>query len=901
MRKLARFPMLWLAAIAAVAALSAVPALPAAPILASPPVGGLAGASGPSIPTAFPVGPVAAPHPTLPDLGSHHSISGSRSGSIAPRFGENRPPGGPLPASALATKGGPRYDWSSAFIFYGNPPPPADLQLGEGAGLVTDNARNETLIFGGHGAGGLSNLTFIYDYYYNASYPLNSSEYAAFTASPTSPSARTNASFGANQSSGEALLFGGLTNLRSQSTVNDTWLYYFGNDTWRNITQPAAPPPREEAAFAVDQKDGIALVFGGIAPQYTSKGSTGTVIWQDTWEFHFGTGRWTQIVSPSSPTDRFGASMVWDPVTDTFLLVGGCSFTCSMDAWAFSVANSSWAAIAESGTIPLPRASASFAWDPGANQAVLFGGLSYDSNGNAVVYSDTYVFLPNGAWTKFNAAAPGPAPIYQPGPMYDASTAWANFPGCDAMWVLGGNPSLTGPPEFVYVIQPTNDSPTFQCWTFLSQPTGPPTAPPPCSRQSQLVVTAQSATTHVGIPNAIVEISGQCLPAIGRTGLDGSVQFTTNTPDNISINVSAPNFHGAQLWYNYTYTNTSANTTRELIRYVVVTLVPYPELHVQVLAQTGAPFYSVVAGASVVVDNFTVVAVTDRTGWGNDSAVAQFNQTAIVGAYAANYSTAWKLVFIPYAGVVNTTIILLKAAYLTVAVVDAHNGFPIPGATGVVTRLDPGLPAPFPYTTDALGKFARELPLGNYSATASAVGYQTNVSGRPAFLPWIQNVTLIVRLTPAYGTNESVRLIDARTGSPIADGSVTFGADRPIPTNRAGWANATDLLPPGRIRILGTANGYFPNSTTVVLGYNTVLPPVTLKLEPACLTGCPTGPGGSGLSGSPFFPVGGSALAFLLTAPAILVVVGTLYALSIGARSGARRRPHRGPPVRGID
>ena len=372
--------------------------------------------------------------------------------------------------------------------------------------------------------------------------------------------------------------------------------------------------------------------------------------------------------------------------------------------------------------------------------------------------------------------------------------------------------------------------------------------------------------------------------------VDGSVQFTVNTPDNISINVSAANFHGHQLWYNYTYTNTTANTSGELIRYVVVKLVPYPSLNVQVFGNTGATFLIHVPLASVILDNFTVIATTGPNGWGNNSAIAEFNQTAIVSATATNYSTAWKSIYIPYTGPLNVSLTILRAAWLIVAVVDAKNGGPIPGATGEVTNLGLSLTPPFHYRTNALGRYSRQLPEGNYSASAQATGYQANISGGHAYLPWIANSTITVRLTPAYGTNESVRLVNAYTGDPIANGTVTFGDDRPIYTNSAGWGNGTDLLPPGRTLVLGQSIGYLPNSTTVVLGYNTVLPPVTLRLTPSCLSGCPLGASGGGVGGSPFLPVGGSALAFLLGAPAFLAIVGAIYALAISARSSRRRR-----------
>jgi hypothetical protein len=806
----------------------------------------------------------------------------------ATRFGGYgaAPRAGAGAAGPAATKSkGAGYDWSSAYILYGPPPPSPNLMLGEGAGLVADNARDEMVWFGGLGSAGLSNVTFEYEWYYNATDPYNSSENSSFTASPTSPSARTNASFGAYQTGQEALLFGGLTDLKSQRTGNDSWLYYFGNDTWRNISAAGAPPPREEAAFAVDQKDGIALLFGGIAPQYSSRGVTGTVIWGDTWEFRFSTDTWTEINSSLGPTGRFGASMVWDPVAAQFLLYGGCSFSCDSDTWLFSPANGTWKVVDSTGAVPAARAGASFAWDPGSKRAVLFGGFSAAAGGGTIIYGDTYEVNATGQWSAANPEASGTAPIYQAGPLFDASTTWANFPGCDAMWVVGGNPSLIGPPEFVYVIQPTNDTPVWQCWSFLSEPVGPPQAPPPCSRQSFLVIDVENLANHTPIPNALVHISGQCLPATAMTGPTGSVQFTTNTPDNITINVTATFFHGNVTWYNYTYTNTTANTSGTLTRYVLVYLAPFPTVDVQVLGINGGPRYVSVEGADVYLDNSTLIAITGTDGWGNSTPQPEYNQTIDVSASAYLWSTSWKNVYLPYTGAINVTLIILQAGLLHISVVDSKTGQPIPGATGIVTHDDPGLPSPFNYTTNTLGNYTARLPAGNYSATAQALGFLANRTGNKTFLPWVVNVTIVIHLDPELGTNESVRLLNSVTLAPIAGGFVIFGGDAPNITDAAGWYNGSDLLPPGTMLVLGRAAGYLPNSTTIPISYNTVLPPLTLRLKPTCEGGsCPGPNAAGGAAGSPFFPAGGSALVFLLGAPAFLAIIGAGYAIGVSAR-----------------
>ncbi|HUI38964.1 MAG TPA: hypothetical protein VLY85_04965 [Thermoplasmata archaeon] len=885
------------------------------------PSGFAAPASGAAVPLAAlaerSVSPASLPGPapngaSLAPSGAPHSpTSASRSGGAGSAAVE--PVGfrsidtSSAPAPAAAAKKPPNYSWSSAYIGYSNSDP-ASLLFGEGTGSVSDNALDEVVWFGGLATGGLSNVTLIYNWWYNTTNLFNSSEGWNYTTSPTSPSARTNMSFGAYQTGQVALLFGGLTNLRTQRTANDTWLYYFPSDTWVNVTRPGGPPPREGAAFAVDQKDGIGLLFGGIAPSFTSHGSTGAVIWRDTWVFSFATDRWTEIATPVSPSERFGASMVWDSVDDEFLLVGGCSLACTMDAWSFDPATLNWSELPETGHVPPARAFASFAWDPGAGLAVLYGGLTFDGNGNALAYSDSYRFLPTGEWQAMTPASAGPPPLYQPGALYDASTTWSNFPDCDVMWIMGGNPSLSAVPYIAYVIQPSNDSPDIQCWWWWAEIQGPPGNVTPCSHTSELIVTIEDVSSRIPIPQAIITISGECLPAIGITNPAGSFEFTLVTPDNITLNVSAAGYHGNRTWYNYTYTNTTQNTSGTLVRYLLIYLEAYPHLNVQVVGNNGGVFLTPVPYAPVSIANSTVVAVTGLTGWGNASGIVQFNQTVTVSATATNYSSSWKLVRIPYTGEVNTTLIIQKAGYLTVRILDARHGGPIEGAKGEITRLDPGLPAPFSFLTPGNGTYTVQLPLGNYSATATAKGYLPNTTGAMAYLPWVHNSTITLQLTLDYGTNASVRLRDADTGAPIFGGAVTFGESSPYATDSQGWANATNLGPPGPAKVIGAASGYASNSTFIQLRYDWTVPPITLNLTPLCPgAACPPRviSGGSGVS--PLLPAGGSALSVILAAPIFLLIAGVIYVLTTSARrarflpparvTASRYSPERGGPV----
>ena len=99
--------------------------------------------------------------------------------------------------------------------------------------VVDDSLRNITT-FGGEGSGGLDELTVNYNY---------SAGYFNVSQNSPGPSARANDSFAAVPGKDFAVLFGGLTNLPTQQTANDTWVYYFANQTWLNVTHAWLPRP----------------------------------------------------------------------------------------------------------------------------------------------------------------------------------------------------------------------------------------------------------------------------------------------------------------------------------------------------------------------------------------------------------------------------------------------------------------------------------------------------------------------------------------------------------------------------------------------------------------------------------------------------------------------------------
>ncbi|MFI5415441.1 MAG: kelch repeat-containing protein, partial [Candidatus Lutacidiplasmatales archaeon] len=380
---------------------------------------------------------LAAPHPT-------DSISLS---IAAPTAGIARP---------AATF--PVLQWGTAFILYG-PGDDAGHFMGQGAAMVVDDHLRNMTTFGGEGSEGLTNWT--------ANYNSTTGYFIVNVTNPT-PSARENASFADVPGRDFAVLFGGLTNLTTDASVNDTWVYYFGNQTWRNVTHGIAPPAREAAAFAVNASGNVALLEGGANPDYKVNGSSAAVFWNDTWSLNLTTFTWTQRHPTTAPPPLFGSGMIWQNATNRYELFGGCALGCSSTLWTYGGQPANWSPLRPASG-PSARGAAAFAWDGPNNIAVLFGGFDWGSGGVATPLGDGWLYSPRAnVWTQLGATG-GPFPVY------DAPNAWANYPGCEGLTLVGGSISLAAPPGTVSVLEPVGVNST-NCFPNLFLGGG---SPPP--------------------------------------------------------------------------------------------------------------------------------------------------------------------------------------------------------------------------------------------------------------------------------------------------------------------------------------------------------------------------------------------------------------------------------------
>ncbi len=773
-------------------------------------------------------------------------------------------------ASRVATT--PVFNWGLAYIYYA-PTDDKTRFMGEGAATVVDDQTKNITTFGGEGAGGLTPYTMDYNY--------STGAFNVTTLNP-SPSARTNVSFASVPGRNFAVLFGGLTNLTTDHTANDTWVYYFVNQTWRNVSRPIAPPSREGAAFAVNSSGGRALLEGGWDPAAVIGGSPATVFWNDTWSLNLTTFVWTELHPVVAPPPLYGSGMIWQNATNEFDLFGGCALTCSSDLWSFGGQPAHWARVAAIGALPTARGSPAFVWDAVDGLAVLYGGFSWGASGAIAIGSGSLFVPATRSWTPLDAGG-------GPGPVYDAANAWAEFPGCEGLVMTGGNTALAGPPTNASVLERFAGNFTNCFPDLISGGSSPP--PPPCSVQSvPLQVRVVDNITGRGIANATVAYTGRCVENLhGTTDFYGELSLTLPAPDLLNFTATATGYRPGAL-QAILLPNTSEILT--------IPLTPYPSLSVHTfgLGVSGVPYP--LGNVSVQIAGYEVLGNSTPSGVLNVPDLAYPPGPMTLEGLLPNYSKASATVVVPPSGLVSVNLTLDADGELDVRVVDNTTGHGIAGAAGELRNIDIRGPGVDSFTTSASGwfNFSKE-GAANYSVSATAPGYAYNITKVDHV--WIARQTVVLRLPRLVGGELDALVRDVHTGAPIFNALVVIATFGNTTTNLAGWANITDVKPPALYEVVASHAGYRSNFSFVSLSYGLKVAPYLILLSP--LPPCPVSPGcipsTTGASPPPFSYLTGGRTAGLLIlgTPAALLAAGIAYALLASRRT----RPSPPPPAPG--
>ena len=192
---------------------------------------------------------------------------------------------------------------------------------------------------------------------------------------------------------GKVVLHGGV-GMVYPSWVNytDTWTWEGAN--WTQMVTPTAPTVRYGAAFAYDPVLQKCILFGGGA---------GNGVLADTWEWDGAT--WTQLNPATIPPGRARGHLTFDANGGRLALTGGSSpiaqpaWNALTDHWEWDGSN--WVLV--NGNILYNRYGSVSFFDTGRNRLVQYGGATYWG-----VAGDTREF--DGAvWSAVTIASPPPA------------------------------------------------------------------------------------------------------------------------------------------------------------------------------------------------------------------------------------------------------------------------------------------------------------------------------------------------------------------------------------------------------------------------------------------------------------------------------------------------------------
>jgi N-acetylneuraminic acid mutarotase len=259
---------------------------------------------------------------------------------------------------------------------------PADPPYGiTGFAYAYDPVDEVTLL---SGAGlGMMNETWSYDVSANLWTNLQPSN---------APPARIYSGAAYDTQSDKLIMFGGL-DLYTFNSTNETWSYDFISNTWTNLTNAYSPPPVCLHTMVYDSESDRIIMFGGITFATLDQQDT----FNGTWSYDLDSNTWANMTPLLSPSERYGMSAVYDPVSDRVLTFGGVGIETDPvptevlydDMWEYDYNANSWSEVNQL-TRPPARVFAHMAIDPLTRVIVLFGGGGHGELGELMTHGDTW-------------------------------------------------------------------------------------------------------------------------------------------------------------------------------------------------------------------------------------------------------------------------------------------------------------------------------------------------------------------------------------------------------------------------------------------------------------------------------------------------------------------------------
>jgi len=720
------------------------------------------------------------------------------------------------------------------------------------------------------------------------------------------PGPRADVAFAFDPAANFGALFGGLTNLTSLASSNDTWKVS-ASGAWTREVAGSGPAARQASAFAIDPSLGIGLLYGGWNQSFSP---TSAVLYSDLWELNLTNWRWTQIsVSGPRPPPLEGATMTWDPNIARFLMFGGC-YPCTANVWEFDPVGGTWLSLPAAPTAPTGRGAATWAYDPTFGGELLFGGT-----GGSVAFNDTYLFYPtNTTWVPQTL-------LPRPAARYGAASGFLDVPGNETLLVAGG---LTGGAALADLWRLSATSALSIQTVNASAPSSPLTGVRlnlsgrlagstdgggflnlsqvnvvnqvltatddpyfvPANRTLWLAPGQSETLTSELVPEPLGNVTvfvndsagSQLFGVYANLTVDSvrinplplvTVEFENATfhgvpPGRANVSTNLPSWRPA---YVLTVLAPGASAT------VNTTLFPDPLLTVFVLGRLPGD-QRVSLDRAVVSINGVELGMTDLSGE-LDARTTAFGLT-LVEATASGFVVGGEYVEVPFTGPVETTIVINSLPFggLGVSVVSNTTHGSISGATVSANSNFPLAWGPYGAVnlTNNFGFAELALPQGSYFIVAAATGYFSSNPTPYDILAGV-NASIVILLDPIPPASVHFVVRDNATHQPIANASVLeLGTPPPVRTDARGLGNFTDLLP-GTYTFVITATGYLANSTDLTLvSYENLTKVVNLSLAPVREVGGAPG----GWSFQLFSGDTGDLWPFL-AAPLFVVLAGFVY------------------------
>ena len=139
----------------------------------------------------------------------------------------------------------------------------------------------------------------------------------------------------------KTIIYGGLgrKNLDERVTRYSD-MYSFDGNGWTKMNITNTPGERMGPQYAIDPRSNKLILFGGLRSELDASGKTRRQFYDnDTWQWDGAANSWTHLTPANAPPARENGAMAWDPVAQELVMFGGYSGLYFSDTWAFTGTN----------------------------------------------------------------------------------------------------------------------------------------------------------------------------------------------------------------------------------------------------------------------------------------------------------------------------------------------------------------------------------------------------------------------------------------------------------------------------------------------------------------------------------------------------------------------------------